>query len=391
MLPASNHGPGQNFGFPDVCLTPAVPPVPIPYPNFGSNSLAVPTAPNVLISGMPGQNMGSMPVITNGDNAGCIHPLGMMKPGGTTMGNPTVMINGLPSKHLLCPSQGNLFNDPIGATLIPDVVNVLYSDLGDAALVDLCDLPDTSLGLTASPTSHGLRVLHTRRGGLAARLGLRPGDVVLEQDGRRLRAPSDLRQIAPGRVVELRVTRPGERPRLLRGRQLARRLPPVERTRLGPRAARLVLRRVSRVTPSLLRRELGELTARGVRELELDLRGNPGGSVAAAAALASAFLPAEREVARLELGGQPRTLRTLGAPAWAGGLTVLVDGQTASAAELLAGALQAHDRAPLVGARTYGKVQVAALGRGPVGHTTSLSPHGLVPDASPRSRRPACH
>ncbi|MCA8920862.1 MAG: DUF4150 domain-containing protein, partial [Planctomycetes bacterium] len=62
------------MGFPDVCLTPGVPPVPVPYPNLGSNAMAVPTAPNVLISGMPGQNMGSMPTLTNGDNAGCIHP-----------------------------------------------------------------------------------------------------------------------------------------------------------------------------------------------------------------------------------------------------------------------------------------------------------------------------
>ena len=129
MFPASNHGPGQNIGFPDPCLTPAVPPIVVPYPNFGSNAMAIPTAPNVLVSAMPAQNMGSMPALTNGDNAGCIHPIGMMKPGGTTMGNPMVIINGLPSKHLLCPSQGNLYNNPLGATLIPDVVNVLYCDL----------------------------------------------------------------------------------------------------------------------------------------------------------------------------------------------------------------------------------------------------------------------
>ena len=60
MMPASNKGVGMSLGFPDVCTTPAAPsPVPIPYPNMAMNAMAVPFAPNVMISMMPGLNMSS--------------------------------------------------------------------------------------------------------------------------------------------------------------------------------------------------------------------------------------------------------------------------------------------------------------------------------------------
>ncbi len=60
MLPASNSGVGMNMGFPDVCVTPVGPvPTPIPYPNMAMNATAVPFAPNVLISFVPGLNMGA--------------------------------------------------------------------------------------------------------------------------------------------------------------------------------------------------------------------------------------------------------------------------------------------------------------------------------------------
>ena len=91
MFPASNQGVGMNTGFPDVCLTPAVVPVPIPYPNLGMNVMSMPMCPNILVSAMPSHNMAAKPLMTNGDNAGVAHPL-CMQPGGCTMGNPTVFI-----------------------------------------------------------------------------------------------------------------------------------------------------------------------------------------------------------------------------------------------------------------------------------------------------------
>ncbi|MCB9877493.1 MAG: DUF4150 domain-containing protein [Planctomycetes bacterium] len=132
MMPAANQGVGMNMGFPDVCMTPVGPaPVPIPYPNIGMNAMSMPFIPNVLVSMAPAQNMGAKPTMTNGDNAGVAHPMVMM-PGGTTMGNPRILMGGMPASHLTVPTYGNNFNNPVGAKLVPSVTNVL---LGDAALL----------------------------------------------------------------------------------------------------------------------------------------------------------------------------------------------------------------------------------------------------------------
>jgi carboxyl-terminal processing protease len=130
MMPAANQGVGMNMGFPDVCLTPAAPaPIPVPYPNIGMNAMSMPFVPNVMVSMAPAQNMGSKPLMTNGDNAGVAHPL-CMQPGGTIMGNPRILIGGMPASHLCVPTQGNNFNNPVGSKLVPSVTNVLLGFRG---------------------------------------------------------------------------------------------------------------------------------------------------------------------------------------------------------------------------------------------------------------------
>jgi len=125
MMPAANQGVGMNMGFPDVCLTPAAPaPLPIPYPNIGMNAMAMPFVPNVMMSMAPAQNMGAKPLMTNGDNAGVAHPL-CMQPGGTIMGNPRILVGGMPASHLCVPTYGNNFNNPVGSKLVPSVTNVM--------------------------------------------------------------------------------------------------------------------------------------------------------------------------------------------------------------------------------------------------------------------------
>ncbi|MEZ6037394.1 MAG: PAAR-like domain-containing protein [Planctomycetota bacterium] len=149
-MPAANQGVGMNMGFPDVCTTPAAPaPIPIPYPNIGMNAMGMPFVPNVLVSMAPAQNMGTKPMLTNGDNAGVAHPM-FMQPGGTIMGNPMVLIGGMPASHLTNPSYGNNFNNPVGSKLVPSVTNVLLA-----------------CAATASPAAallHGERSSAARRG-----------------------------------------------------------------------------------------------------------------------------------------------------------------------------------------------------------------------------------
>jgi carboxyl-terminal processing protease len=129
MLPASVSGPGMNMGFPDVCLTPAFPsPIPIPYPNMGMHAMAAPFCPTILLGMMPALNLGSIIPMTMGDEPGVANPM-FMQMGMFTMGNPTVLLGGLPAITLTSTTTGNNMNNPVGAVLVPGMPTVLFGYL----------------------------------------------------------------------------------------------------------------------------------------------------------------------------------------------------------------------------------------------------------------------
>lgn len=118
-------------------------------------------------------------------------------------------------------------------------------------------------------------------------------------------------------------------------------------------------------SPNLFRNALREFVLSGSNKLVLDLRGNPGGYLDAAWDIASWFLPAGAEVVREDFGanGSPKIYRSKGYNIFSPNLKMLIltDGGSASASEILAGALQEHDIAKLVGQKTYGKGSVQEL------------------------------
>lgn len=127
MLPASNRGAGGTFAFPDVCLTPAAPaPIPVPYPNFGFTAMSVPFSPTVFLTMVPAINMATQLLLTTGDEGGVAHPT-FKGAARFTMGNPIVLIHMLPAIMLCALSTGNNCNAPLGATLIPSIVNVFFT------------------------------------------------------------------------------------------------------------------------------------------------------------------------------------------------------------------------------------------------------------------------
>ncbi|MCC6644978.1 MAG: S41 family peptidase [Polyangiaceae bacterium] len=90
----------------------------------------------------------------------------------------------------------------------------------------------------------------------------------------------------------------------------------------------------------------------------LDLRGNGGGSTDGAAAALGVFLPGATLFPLRRRDGAIEVERASSPPAvdrWTGPLATLVDGDTASAAEMIAGALASYRRAPVIGERTFGK------------------------------------
>jgi len=122
----------------------------------------------------------------------------------------------------------------------------------------------------------------------------------------------------------------------------------------------------------------------GARALVLDLRGNPGGTIDEAVAIAGQFLPKGSAVTRTEgraTGVDRDYVAAVDKPETGWPLAVLVDRGSASASEILAGALQDHDRAVLVGDTTFGKgvaQQIYPL-RGSLGAVQLTVSHYLTP------------
>ena len=114
---------------------------------------------------------------------------------------------------------------------------------------------------------------------------------------------------------------------------------------------------------SLMTDALKKFAASGSRELVIDLRGNPGGYLDSAVDIASYFLPEGDTVVTEDFGtnGAPRVYRSKGYDLLNMSkikVAVLVDKGSASASEILAGALSEHNVAPLIGQTTYGKGSV---------------------------------
>lgn len=125
----------------------------------------------------------------------------------------------------------------------------------------------------------------------------------------------------------------------------------------------------SAVSPHLFRNSLREFINSGSDKLVLDLRGNPGGFLEAAVDMASWFLPLGKVIVREDFGNadingtEPRVHRSKGYDVFDDDLkmVVLIDQGSASASEILAGALSEHGVATLVGAQTFGKGSVQEL------------------------------
>ncbi|HMH86955.1 MAG TPA: S41 family peptidase [Gemmatimonadaceae bacterium] len=108
---------------------------------------------------------------------------------------------------------------------------------------------------------------------------------------------------------------------------------------------------------------LGQLEARGMRRLVLDLRDNPGGRIDQAARIAGEFLPKGAIVytstgEKREMIDTSRVSRSFWRSERRYPIVLMTNAGTASAAELLAGALQDHDRALIVGKPTFGKALI---------------------------------
>ena len=113
--------------------------------------------------------------------------------------------------------------------------------------------------------------------------------------------------------------------------------------------------------PEQVQEAIAELSDKGIEGLVLDLRNNSGGLVSAGLAVADAFLSNEPIVETRNRDGIADPIQASANTLYAGPMVTLVNGGTASASEILAGALQDNDRSQLLGSRTFGKGLIQTL------------------------------
>lgn len=194
--------------------------------------------------------------------------------------------------------------------------------------------------------------------------GIQPGDRIVEIDGKPMvglpmhEVQQALRG-ASGSEVRLTIHRGLLDTHTLTLRRRAIRYHPVRRVAMpAPGIGYVELATFSDSAVTELQRAVDSLRAAGSRSLILDLRENPGGLLEQGIGVADLFLDAGRVIVSTR-GRTPEADQdfTDSSPQrWPGmPVVVLVDSGSASASEIVAGALQDHDRAELLGTSTYGK------------------------------------
>lgn len=220
-----------------------------------------------------------------------------------------------------------------------------------------------------------LTVITPIKGSPAERAGIRSGDKVIKIDGTDtygLTVDKAVKLIrgTKGTVVKITIVREGvsepiEKP-ITRDRID---IPTLETEIRGGDVFIIRLFSFTAQSPDLFRNALRSFLQSGTRKLVIDLRGNPGGYLDAAWDIASWFLPAGKPIVIEDFGGKGdnKVYRSKGYDVlntYFGKnykVVVLVDAGSASAAEILAGALQEQGVAQLVGVKTFGKGSVQEL------------------------------
>jgi carboxyl-terminal processing protease len=205
----------------------------------------------------------------------------------------------------------------------------------------------------------------------AERAGIQTGDQIIALDAKTTegwkqdQAVKQLRGEA-GSPVELKVRRGGiEQPltfKLTRATIHIRSIP--VSMMLDDKVGYVMLNPVSETSAQELTDAVNGLLQKGMKSLVLDVRGNPGGLLDQGVAVSELFLDPGQEVVATR-GRAPNTTRTYRdskPQPWPNlPVVVLANGGTASAAEIITGALQDHDRAVVVGTPTFGKGLVQSL------------------------------
>ncbi|MDM7460373.1 MAG: S41 family peptidase [bacterium] len=224
----------------------------------------------------------------------------------------------------------------------------------------------TGIGALLEDAPGGARIVRPLPNSPAVKAGLKPGDIIIAVDGKSLeRTALDdaVRMIRGPRFTDVKLTirREGvEEPFTVTIRRDLVESPTVDvyLEDDANKIYRIWLQNFSEKAPTMLDRALTEIQQNGGRAVILDLRANPGGLLDASIEVVSRFVSGEKVVVsvvgrqgllerRYTIKGRYRDLQMP--------MVVLINGGSASASEIVAGALRDHKVAPLIGEDSFGK------------------------------------
>ncbi|QDU63937.1 putative CtpA-like serine protease [Planctomycetes bacterium Pan216] len=251
--------------------------------------------------------------------------------------------------------------DPYSAHLTPNRLRDLYA---------MIDGNFVGLGIEVKGCDEGLRIVSVLADSPAEEAGLKDGDTILVVDDERLAGRSaeeaaNFLQGPKGSRVRLSVRDgAGQRRDLLVARREVIVHSVTNITMLDRQSGVGYVRLVSfqKLTATELDKAIADLRQSGMRSLVLDLRGNPGGLLDVAVSVANRFIDRGTLVTtRGRAWGQSWSHRARPGKTWDFPLVILIDGDSASASEILAGAIKDHQRGTIVGTRSYGKGSVQSI------------------------------
>ncbi len=292
--------------------------------------------------------------------------------------------------------------DHYSGYLTPDQLRDIYSQIEGNFV---------GLGVELKADDGTLLIVDVIKNSPAEKSGILVGDRIVAVDGQNTKdmstdeAASMLTGVE-GSTVRVSVVTPNQTARVLAIRRASVEVPSLEDVKIldaTSGVAYLKIPAFQKTTAQDLEAALWDLHRRGMRSLVIDLRGNPGGLLTASVEVADKFIAGGGIVETRGRSEQENfNYRAHRPGTWRVPLVVLIDGDSASASEIFAGAIKDSGRGVLVGSRSYGKGSVQGIfplgtsGAGvrlttarffsPLGHP--ISNVGVLPDIDARRATP---
>jgi len=249
--------------------------------------------------------------------------------------------------------------DPYSEFFSPEEAKVFEEDISGSF---------SGVGMEIGIRDRVLTVISPLKDSPAYKAGIKSGDQIIKIDDT-LTAGLGIDEAVnhirgePGTMVTLSVLRIGEtEPREIKVTRAVIEIPTLDTELRKDGIFVIKLYSFSANSPTLFRDAVKQFAKSGSDKLLLDLRGNPGGYLNAAISMASWFLPDGKVVVIEDYGegSEQKIYRSKGYNIFSDALkfAILIDDGSASASEILAGAMQDHKRAILVGSQSYGKGSV---------------------------------